>query len=63
MVKDLASLNYSTPRAAASSTDRLRWWKWYRGSERLSSADKRIIRAVVRKTRRIARHSARRRLG
>ena len=63
MIKDLASLDYSTPRAAASSADRLRFWKRYRGSRRLSPADKSVIRAVARKTRRIARHSARHGLG
>jgi heptose I phosphotransferase len=62
-VKDLASLNYSTPRAAATNADRLRWYKRYRGVERLMSADRALIRAVAAKTQRIARHSAKHRLG
>ncbi len=63
MIKDLAALAYSTPAAAASSADRLRFWKQYRGATRLTPGDKAIIRAVARKTRRIARHSARHGLG
>ena len=63
MIKDLAALDYSTPAAAASAADRLRFWIRYRGSSRLMPGDKTIIRAVARKTRRIARHSARRGLG
>jgi tRNA A-37 threonylcarbamoyl transferase component Bud32 len=63
MIKDLASLDYSTPPAAASSTDRLRFWIRYRGSSRLMPGDKAIIRATARKARRIARHSARHGLG
>jgi tRNA A-37 threonylcarbamoyl transferase component Bud32 len=63
MIKDLAALEYSTPAAAASSADRLRFWLRYRGSERLSPRDKSFIRAIARKARRIARHSARRRPG
>lgn len=63
MIKDLAALAYSTPPAAASSADRLRFWKRYRGRMRLTAGDKAVIRAVARKTRRIARHSARRGLG
>ena len=63
MIKDLAALDYSTPAAAASSADRLRFWLRYRGAQSLTPGDKPIIRAIVRKARRIARHSARRSLG
>ena len=63
MVKDLASLNYSTPPPAMSNADRLRWLKQYLGAPRLSSKDKRLARAVAAKTRRIARHSGKRGLG
>jgi tRNA A-37 threonylcarbamoyl transferase component Bud32 len=63
MIKDLAALDYSTPRAAASRADRLRFWKRYRGAQRLGPGDKALIRAVARKSRRIARHTARRGLG
>jgi tRNA A-37 threonylcarbamoyl transferase component Bud32 len=63
MIKDLAALDYSTPPTAASWADRLRFWKQYRGAKRLAPGDKAILRAVARKTRRIARHSARHGLG
>jgi tRNA A-37 threonylcarbamoyl transferase component Bud32 len=63
MIKDLAALDYSTPTAAASSADRLRFWLRYRGAQGLTPGDKSIIRAIARKARRIARHSARRSLG
>lgn len=59
-VKDLAALHYSTPAAAVSSVDQLRWLKRYRGVERLTPADKRLARRVIAKTRRIARHDRRR---
>ncbi|MHC4991596.1 MAG: lipopolysaccharide kinase InaA family protein [Planctomycetota bacterium] len=63
VVKDLAALNYSTPAAAASLTDRVRWFKRYRGIARLSRPDKSLIRAIVRKTRRMTRHSQKHGLG
>lgn len=62
-VKDLAALHYSTPASFASRTDRLRWFKRYRGVRRLGRAEKRLIRAVLRKARRIARHSRKHALG
>lgn len=60
IVKDLASLNYSTPARSASRSDRLRWLKRYLGAVELDRTTKRIAHAVVRKTRRIARHDRRR---
>lgn len=62
-IKDLASLNYSTPLKAATRADRLRWFKQYRGIRRLMSADRALLRAITAKTRRIARHSTKHRLG
>jgi heptose I phosphotransferase len=62
-VKDLASLNYSTPPSAATRADRVRWYKRYRGVKTLMAADRRLIRAVAAKTGRIARHSRKRGLG
>jgi hypothetical protein len=63
IVKDLAALNYSTPFSAATNADRVRWLKLYL-TERGASANRRaLIRAVVRKTGRIARHSAKHDLG
>ncbi len=61
--KDLAALNYSTPTGIASRTERLRWLKCYLGHERLTSADRRLVHRVVRKTARIARHSRKHGLG
>ncbi len=61
IVKDLAALEYSTPRALVSAADRLRWLKRYLGLPKLDPAARRLVRAVQRKTRRIARHDARRR--
>ncbi|MHC5004217.1 MAG: lipopolysaccharide kinase InaA family protein [Planctomycetota bacterium] len=59
LVKDLAALQYSTPPEVASAAERLRWYlRDYRGIGRLTAADRRIVRAIVAKTRRIARHSA-----
>jgi heptose I phosphotransferase len=63
IVKDLASLNYSTPFAAAGRTDRLRFMLRYLSEDRLSRRSKELIRAIVRKTERIARHSSKHELG
>jgi hypothetical protein len=59
LVKDLASLNYSTPPSAATASDRLRFLKAYLGVRRLGPADRRLARQIAAKTRRIARHDAR----
>ena len=61
-VKDLAALDYSTPPTAASRSDRLRWFLRYRETGRLAEADRAFVRAVVRKSRRIARRDMRERL-
>lgn len=58
-IKDLASLNYSTPPAAATRADRVRWLQTYLG-RRLGPRDLRLARRIAAKTRRIARHSTRR---
>jgi hypothetical protein len=55
LVKDLAQLNYSVP-AGVSRTDCLRFFLTYSTHKRLTAQDKKQIRAVVAKTRRIARH-------
>jgi tRNA A-37 threonylcarbamoyl transferase component Bud32 len=57
IVKDLASLNHSTPAHTASTADRLRWFKKYLGTRRLDAGHRRLIVAIQNKTRRIARHS------
>lgn len=54
IVKDLAQLNYSAKTARA--TDRLRFWQAYQGRP-LTDSDKPLIRRILSKTKRIARHS------
>ena len=63
VVKDLAALHFSTPADAASAADRLRWLKHYRACTKLSADDRRLVRAIIAKTRRIARHSHKHGLG
>ena len=63
LVKDLAALNYSTPPAAASRADRLRWLRLYLGNNKPAGDERSLIRAIECKTQRIARHSAKRGLG
>jgi len=60
VVKDLSALNYSTPIQAASTADRVRWFKKYRGVDKLTPKDRAILRRIAAKTARIARHDARR---
>lgn len=59
IVKDLASLNYSTPKWAATPRDRLRWLKRYLGVSRLRMADRLLVRLIAGKTERIRRHDLR----
>ncbi len=61
IVKDLAALNYSAPKEAVSTADRLRWLKCYLGKTRLDAEARRLVYRVVGKTQQIARHDARRR--
>jgi hypothetical protein len=61
VVKDLAQLNYSAPPEAISCTDRLRFLKTYLDVDRLGRRERRLIRRIVAKTARIARHDARKR--
>lgn len=63
IVKDLAAMNYSTPLSVATNADRVRWLKLYLDMRNVSAHQKALIRAVVRKTGRIARHSAKHGLG
>jgi len=60
IVKDLAALNYSCPRGLVSRTDRIRWLRRYLGVDKLTAEHKRLVRRVVAKTARIARHEERR---
>ena len=60
VIKDLASLNYSTPNRLVSNNDRLRWFRHYLGVNRLDAPARRMLYLIVGKTGRIARHDARR---
>jgi hypothetical protein len=60
IVKDIASLSYSTPTELVSRTDRLRWLKAYLGVRKLDAPAKRFARHVAAKSRRIGRHDHRR---
>lgn len=59
IVKDLASLNYSTPASVATASDRVRFLKTYLGVSRLGPGERRLARQIQRKTQQIARHDAR----
>jgi len=58
-VKDLAQLYYSA-RDYFSATDIMRFLCEYLGGKSLSAEDKRMVRAVYRKAKRIARHNSKR---
>ncbi|NOT01644.1 MAG: hypothetical protein HOP29_13565 [Phycisphaerales bacterium] len=60
-IKDLAALDYSTPRSAATSTDRVRFLRRYLGLRRLGESGRRLVRRVRAKSMNIARHDQRRR--
>jgi hypothetical protein len=60
IVKDLAALNYSTPRRIATAADRVRFLRRYLNSRRLGPSGKRLAHRVHAKTNRIARHDRRR---
>jgi hypothetical protein len=62
IVKDLASLDFSTPRRVVGRTDRLRWLKHYIGVRRLDTPARQLAYRIVGKSRQIARHDRRRRL-
>lgn len=59
IVKDLAALNYATPRSVATTTDRLRWLQLYLGVSKLRGCDRALVRRIVLKTRRMGRHDRR----
>jgi hypothetical protein len=56
LIKDIAELYYSAPEKYFSNTDRLRFYFAYAGCKLLSDIDKRFIKKVIRKARRIERH-------
>ncbi len=57
IIKDLSALNYSAPERIISRTDRMRFFKVYRGISKLSADDKILIKRILGKTRRIERHN------
>lgn len=61
IVKDLASLNFSSPISVIRQTDRIRWVRRYLGVSKLTTREKCLVYRIVGKTAAIARHDARRR--
>ena len=55
-IKDIAQLHYSTPGNLVSCADRIRFYKHYTSTDKLSSADKRFIKKVKAKAWRMADH-------
>lgn len=62
LVKDLAALHYSTPAPLVTASDRLHWLKQYWGVPKLDRMQRRIVRRIVARARRIERHDRRRAL-
>jgi len=56
LIKDIAQVYYSAPGKYFSNTDRLRFYLKYTGHKKLTVKDKKFVRVVVNKARRIARH-------
>ncbi|MFH1369833.1 MAG: lipopolysaccharide heptosyltransferase II [Planctomycetota bacterium] len=59
-VKDLAQLNYSAPARYFSTSDRMRFYIAYTGRPKLTPQDKTLVKKIIRKTGRIARHDSKR---
>ncbi len=57
IIKDLSALNYSSPKNIISNTDRMRFFKTYLGKNKIGTSDKRLIRQIIGKTNRIAKHN------
>ena len=55
-IKDLAQLHYSCPGQTISRTDRIRFYREYIQSDKLTAADKACLRKIHRKALQIARH-------
>jgi len=58
-VKDLAALNYSTPGPCVPSTERLRFLRAYLGVPRFRPRDRRLIRRILARTKRLSRRDRR----
>lgn len=57
IVKELAGLNYSAPDPEISKTDRLRFFRTYLEKTKLDDNDKKLLNKIIRKTKRIERHT------
>ncbi|MFQ5848745.1 MAG: glycosyltransferase [Candidatus Methylomirabilales bacterium] len=57
-IKDLATLDFTAEGMPLTRTDRLRFYKRYRRSTHLDGREKAMILAILRKSRRISRHTA-----
>ena len=57
LVKDISALNYSSPEGIITRTDRLRFYKAYKGKVRLDSDDRAFIKSVTEKSKRVAAHT------
>jgi len=55
-IKDIAQLHYSAPAQFVTITDRLRFYRNYRGCDKLTREDKIFIRRVITRALRMARH-------
>ncbi len=58
IIKDLAALNYSAPAGIITRTDKMRFMHIYTGRRRLDDQGRALVRDVLAKTARIARHDA-----
>ena len=58
-IKDIAQLYYSSPGKYFSRTDRLRFYLKYTNRKKLDSADKALIRRIIKKVHRMAQHDKR----
>jgi hypothetical protein len=56
-IKDLAQIYYSMPADHFSRSDRLRFYFRYMGLQTLRKRDKQVIRRIVAKAQRMARHN------
>lgn len=57
IVKELAGLNYSSPRPEISNTDRMRFFKTYLEKTHLDDNDKNLLKKIARKTKKIESHT------
>lgn len=60
IVKDLASLDYSSPSPPITRSDRIRWLTRYLGDRKLEGQARRLVYRIIGKSRAIARHEGHR---